>query len=322
MKRNISLDLIKIVAMYSVMALHIGFAIHIPHCFLARYWWSLFGVAVPLFFMVSGYLMESKTTVSFKYSLRKVFGILKYVFITMTPFVFYELVKGNLNGLKYYYSWIRQGSPLSIYWFFAAMIIVYLLLPSWKRLMNGKYSRLSLILLFFICQAVFVLNVLFGFEKTYTYQAFRIWNWLFYFSLGMLVKRYQDKFNGINLIHMALACMAFLVFRRVFSGLIGNEYFYCSIPNMAYVLCLFVCLYKIRLGPTGEKAISELSTLFLPVYTIHWPIFLFCMAHGIRIDLPEPNLFIIMNYLVLAIVITLFSLLLVRLPVLKTVFRL
>ena len=158
MKRNISLDFIKIVAMYSVLALHIGFAIDYTSCFLTSYWWSFFGVAIPLFFMVSGYLMESKT-INYAYSLKKILGILKYVFLTLTPFVVYQLLQGNLNSLKYYYAWVRQGSALPVDWYFAAMIIVYLLLPSLKKLMNSKYLASFLIILVLFFQVVFVLNI-------------------------------------------------------------------------------------------------------------------------------------------------------------------
>ena len=70
-ERDISVDFIKIVAMYSVLALHIGFAIPVIPCFLSKYWWFIWGVAIPLFFMSSGYLMESKTT-DYSYSFRKI----------------------------------------------------------------------------------------------------------------------------------------------------------------------------------------------------------------------------------------------------------
>ena len=321
MKRNISLDFIKIVAMYSVLALHIGFATNCSPCFLTRYWWSFFGVAIPLFFMVSGYLMESKT-VDLSYSLRKVCGILKYVFLTITPFVVYQLIQGNLSALKYYYSWIRQGSPLSIYWYFAAMIIVYVLLPTIKRIMNSKYQPLFLAILFLTCQVVFVLNILCDFERTYVYQAFRIWNWLFYFSLGMIVNRHQEWFDRINWFHTIVYCLFFLAFRRVLSRFnLGNEYYFCSLPNMAYVLCLFLCLKKVDFGEKSRKIISHLSIIFLPVYTIHWPIFLYCKDHGIQLELPDPNLSIIANYIVFASFITLISLLVMRLPYAKQLFK-
>lgn len=269
MERNISLDFIKIVAMYSVLALHIGFAIEYSSCFLTKYWLSLFGVAIPLFFMVSGYLMESKTT-NYAYSFKKIFGILKYVFLTLTPFVIYQLIQGNLNSLKYYYAWIRQGSALPVYWYFAAMIIIYLLLPTLKKLIDSKYLLTFLIVLFLFCQVVFVLNIRNDFEKTHVYQAFRVWNWVFYFTLGMLVKKNPELFNRINWSHTVLACLAFLLFRRL--NMKGNEYYFCSFPNMVYVLCLFVCLMKICFGPKGSVLISRLSTIFLPVYTIHWPV--------------------------------------------------
>lgn len=318
MKRNISLDFIKIVAMYSVLALHIGFAIDFTSCFLSNYWWSFFGVAIPLFFMVSGYLMESKT-ITYTYCFKKIYGILKYVFLTLTPFVIYQLIQGNLNSLKYYYAWIRQGSALPVYWYFAAMIIIYLLLPTLKKLINSKYLLTFLIILFLLCQIVFALNIKFDFEKTYVYQAFRIWNWVFYFTLGMLVNKNPVLFNRINWWHTVLACLAFLLFRRL--DMKGNEYYFCSFPNMIYVLCLFVNLNRIDFGQKSKTVISRLSTIFLPVYTIHWPIFLFCKSHGFYIHLPDPNSQIITNYIAFSVTITVLALLIMSLPYSDKLFK-
>lgn len=319
MKRNISLDFIKIVAMYSVLALHIGFAIDYSPCFLTNYWWSFFGVAIPLFFMVSGYLMESKT-ITYTYCFKKIYGILKYVFLTLTPFVIYQLFQGNLNSLKYYYAWIRQGSALPVYWYFAAMIIIYLLLPTLKKLIDSKYLLTFLILLFLFCQVVFVLNLKYDFEKIHVYQAFRIWNWVFYFILGMLVNKNPVLFNRINWWHTGLACLAFLLFRRL--NMKGNEYYFCSFPNMIYVLCLFVCLLKTSFSPKSTVLISRLSTIFLPVYTIHWPIFIFCKSHGIYLYLPDPDLLIITNYIIFSTIITVLSLLIMKLPYAEKLFKL
>ena len=80
--RNQSIDLVKVIAMFMVLLLHTGVARHcssidytsVPQVYLIA------GIAIPMFFMVSGYLLSTKEP-SFAYSARKTFGILKFTFI-------------------------------------------------------------------------------------------------------------------------------------------------------------------------------------------------------------------------------------------------
>lgn len=101
-KRNQSIDLVKIFAMFGVMALHstidetnttVGFI-------LSR----IAGISVPLFFMVSGYLLSQKE-ITWEYSLHKIKGILRFCF---TMCFFYWIFRGIIKG-----SW-----PTMIIWDF------------------------------------------------------------------------------------------------------------------------------------------------------------------------------------------------------------
>ena len=79
-KRNLSLDLIKIAAMVGVMTLHVTVNFENYNDWLSRYAFSIAGLSMPLFFMVSGYLMIGRD-VSFKYLATKTFKIIKFVFL-------------------------------------------------------------------------------------------------------------------------------------------------------------------------------------------------------------------------------------------------
>ena len=71
-KRNQSIDLIKIIAMLMVVMMHLGLA-RIDESFLSPELpiGPFTGVAMPLFFMVSGYWLSTRTP-SFEYSWKKI----------------------------------------------------------------------------------------------------------------------------------------------------------------------------------------------------------------------------------------------------------
>lgn len=86
--RNQSIDFIKIIAMYMVLMLHTGVIRHftssydytsVPEVYMIA------GIAIPLFFMVSGFLLVNKQ-VDRKYITNKILGILRFTLIICLPF--------------------------------------------------------------------------------------------------------------------------------------------------------------------------------------------------------------------------------------------
>lgn len=73
-----SVDLIKIIAMICVMGLHSAGAF-VSHD-NDNFWGNVVGrisvCAIPLFFMVSGYLLIGRDNVSYQYSLKKIISII------------------------------------------------------------------------------------------------------------------------------------------------------------------------------------------------------------------------------------------------------
>ena len=78
LRRNQSLDLIKIFAMIGVMGLHS--TLGQTETFMGFLISRIFGISVPLFFMVSGYLLSMKN-VDWKYSRRNIIGIARFCFL-------------------------------------------------------------------------------------------------------------------------------------------------------------------------------------------------------------------------------------------------
>lgn len=87
-KRNLQLDLIKLVAMCGVMCLHTQiWYIENP---IAHFFYVTAVVSIPLFFMTSGYLLLGKDNIDCRYSLRKILGIFRFVAIVTVFFIFFR----------------------------------------------------------------------------------------------------------------------------------------------------------------------------------------------------------------------------------------
>lgn len=265
--RNLSIDLIKVVAMLGVMCLHTEMSFYENPMAQCLYMTAV--VSIPLFFMVSGYLLYGKSPVGLDYSARKIYGILRFVVIVAS---FFWLLSGMRHGepyLRYVIGGFFQRGQFGLFWYFGAMMILYALLPISQRIYNG-HPRIFIALtvgLGVLANAIFAANFLDEHIENSTIQTFRLWNWLFYFNLGGIVRRYHVKTNAKVVILLFVASYLFQYFLTPKMPTVYCEYFYCSLPVMA--LCFFLFAYLSYVDESKLKHIVGGGKLFLPCYALH-----------------------------------------------------
>ena len=143
--RNLSIDVIKIVGMLGVIMLHS------THDFMSESGWDIASfmyksavVSIPLFFMVSGYLLIGRSNTGYVYVFKKIGRILRYVAIFIFSYwLLYSIVKVSFSIEKlfsiFYESFIAVG-PFYVFWYFAAIMLIYLLLPIINHIFNRNSS--------------------------------------------------------------------------------------------------------------------------------------------------------------------------------------
>lgn len=270
--RDQSIDIIKIVAMSLVICLHT------TGLFRTHAEWSLSDVlynsgvvAIPLFFMVSGYLLIGRTDVSYRYSFKKIFQIIRLVSI--------------LVGLLWLYNCRIQGFHIttlfnnilnaflgkgffSVLWFLGAMCIIYLFYPVINHLQKKRIYYYSILLILAIIQNyVFILTVL-GYGETHINQTFRIYNWLVYFMLGGVFKtiKISRKLSAISIGILYVPTLISIYVLNPYINYSGCEYFYSSPLVICLSTSIFFFIKSIKIS--NNKIITAISQLFLPVYTL------------------------------------------------------
>lgn len=316
--RNQSIDLVKIIAMLGVISLHSNLGkLDNPVAFVLS---RVAGVSVPLFFMVSGYLQAGKDG-GWRYSFRKIFGIVRYVFIC--SFACWIVHVAHHLELDFSFvsvfvkSFIQQG-PFGMFWYFGAMCLLYILLP-FLRWSDSRFQNFFLkLFLLTVCVDFIIFVMTFAFRWEYAViQPFRIWNWLTYFSLGVIVRRYDlSGYKSLSaLIVSMVVFVSFVYFCRDHIG--GVEYFFTTPLCMAYAFLLFAFVASRKIS--GSKVVTELSALFLPVYTIH-----FFVISGWRhlADYPYAGVVTpLVDYLVVSLVALTVSYLIMKIPFSDRIFR-
>lgn len=316
--RNLSIDLIKIIAMFGVISLHcntdrLDNMVAFP---LSR----VAGISIPLFFMVSGYLLLEKSG-GWKYSCKKIIGIARFVFLCSVVFsVIYVFsnptLKVNVLGI-FLRAFIQKG-PFWMFWYFGAMCLLYMLLPLLKwadKRWDYFYPKLFICLLC-IDFVVFIVTFVCRWEYD-VIQSFRLWNWLTYFSLGSIIHKYQIHIpvNAFVVIFSGLLFVVFVYCSRTYID--GIEYFFTTPLCMLYATLFFVKINSLKIQK--NMILSQLSELFLPVYTIHY-----FVIEAFRDIITSQYIGIwtpLFDYLAITTITLLFCYLVMKIPLAKLFFK-
>lgn len=266
-ERVLFIDVVKILAMICVVGLHTLAGV--------PFLYATCSMAIPLFFMATGYLMYDRDY-SWPYILRKLFRIVQYVVIANLVYWLIVWIGGGtvdvasaLAGLS-----IWGEPPFWHFWFFGSLLMVYMVFPLLKKY---KSSHLPVLLaLFLVLQVIFLFNLsLHGdapFEITIP-QVLRLYTWVFYCLLGGVMKAFMHRLPSVRLWHVLCLFLLNGLFQYLLTPYVNDircEFFYVS---FAVVICCvvifkYISQYDYDREPV-RRFISELSCLFLPVFTIH-----------------------------------------------------
>ena len=281
---------------------------------------TIASISIPLFFMVNGYLMIGRD-IDYSYVSKKSGKILKFI---LTVGILYWVINYIIGRTDWadllptvLGSLIQQGQ-FFVFWYFGSIIIIYLALPLLNRwINNSQITKIAVCLLGggILINTIFVLNVQYNFESNII-QTFRLWNWLFYFILGGLLKSSSNVFYRVKLWHIFIAALLLLlIVYSTKNKLDSVEYYFGSLQCI--VLTLLVFLFFMQ--HSFKKGLA-LSNLFLPVYTLHM-LFVRIPSH-LCIDTIKifGFLYPLADYIIFSVFTITFCFFLMKIPFMKKVF--
>ena len=279
--RNINLDLIKVLACIGVVLLHttMGGFKETGSWNLLAYLYYLGTYSIPLFFMVNGYLLLGKRNITYSYILQKV----RWILITVLSWTFIVwLFKRDfaVNPVKKVLGSMVQKGYFFQFWFFGALILIYLSLPILKKILNSKrrylYILSSLVAIGLIFELV---NIILQMPlQSYVIQTFRLWTWFFYYILGGLVAQFDKDIikKGFNrwmkivtvLLLLISPVILFFLAKTIYHNLFA-EYFYDILFVKIVSLGFFLTVLTLPLNENKSKWIVYLSNQTMGVFIVH-----------------------------------------------------
>ena len=279
--RNINLDLLKVLACVGVVLLHtaMGGFKETDSWNFSTYLYYLGTYSIPLFFMVNGYLLLGKREITYSYILQKV----KWILITVSSWsVIIWLFKRDftVNPIKKIIGSLIQKGYFFQFWFFGALIIIYICLPVLKKFLNSKRSYLYILSVLLVVGLIFELtNIVLQMPiQTYVIQTFRLWTWFFYYLLGGFIAQFdkdiiKNRFKRwmkiiVVLLFLVSPLILFFLARTTYHNFFA-EYFYDLLFVKVVSLGIFLTIFSLALNQDNNKWIVFLSNQTMGVFIIH-----------------------------------------------------
>jgi surface polysaccharide O-acyltransferase-like enzyme len=299
-QRNANLDLIRILACIAVVGLH---TLQKDLSVFNSTLYYICGFAVPVFFMASGYILLNRGCISFRYSIRKCCSVLRVVVlwaaIVFMGSIFIDFMRGSLDShivvpyVKLVVKSLLQKGILWQFWYFGALMIVYLCVPLLSK--NAEILKWIWVTCLGIGCLLQLSSYFIGTPlQSYCIQTFRLWTWIQYFILGGLCGRVlRQPSRNITLRTHMYCLMAATAFVVIYQNIVGRfllhnlyaEYFYDSIFTVLWVVILFKWIMRLNLSAELSNVIKRLSPLTMGIYIIH-PLVIRVAKHYIEIDSP------------------------------------
>lgn len=279
--RNINLDFLKIMACIGVVLLHTtmpGFKETGSWNYLT-YLYYLGTYSIPVFFMVNGYLLLEKNEISYSYILQKIKWILVTVSI-WTLIIWIYKRDFSQNPIKKVLGSLLQRGYFFQFWFFGALILIYLCLPILKRFLKSKNRYLLALSLLVIIGFVLELTnyLLQKPVQVYVIQTFRLWTWFFYYILGGFIAQFnlanlrscfKNWMKVVTLVLLFISPFILYVLAKDIHHNLYAEYFYDSIFVKIVSLGIFLTVLTFDLNTDKNRWIIYLSNQIMGVFIIH-----------------------------------------------------
>lgn len=240
--RTESIDVLKFILAFLVVGIHAPFS-YISEVAFAR-------IAVPLFFMITGYYLPTMNTDKFRKHIKKI------LFLTIVSTLFYlihsyiQLAYGssvsadwlaeNFN-LKKLCDWILYNNiPIGSHlWYFYALLYVFLILYIFNKFKHINF-------LFKILPILFLCNYLLSFGPSIYYRNF-LFTGLPYVLLGCLFRKYEEHllklFSKSHTLIIGFILFSFglgieLLIYKWFGLITYRDHYLFTLPMAAFIFLL------------------------------------------------------------------------------------
>ncbi|WP_169463239.1 acyltransferase [Kaistella palustris] len=283
-------DSLRVLATFSVIILHVAARLAVQYGKISdSEWWtaniydSIVRFCVPIFLMISGTVIFSKTYISTKYFLQKrlariVWPFLFWTFIYIFKDLFFQFVQGEpltvVNILSFILIQFKEGASVHL-WFVYMIIGLYLFFPIVaKWIHNSERRDIEYFLILWV--AIMILNLLALQSLVKQFHLIYYSGFIGYPILGYYLTNFKAILERKILLFSAAllgisisAVGTFILTQR--DGIFNEFFFKYLTPNVLMVSCAVFLYFKNWVNVSGwlKKMIIFLSKYSYGIFLVH-----------------------------------------------------
>ena len=278
-RRNINIDLIKCIAVFSVISVHYfanaGLYRNIiigTNYYIGIIFRTLFMICVPLFIITTGYLMKNKI-LSKKYYLGAVRVIITYGLTTLLCLLYNAIYNNTSFTIRHIIKSIL-AFDIGYSWYIKMYLGLFLLIPFINLIYNNLKNKKQKQIL------ILTMLILTSFQDIFNIKYILIPDWwisiypLTYYFIGCYLKEYKVNINKhLNILLFIIVLIVSSLINIYFSK--GNYFKFGvyndwgSIFNVLTSVLLFIFIINLNLNRTSNKIrriVVKISELSLGMY--------------------------------------------------------
>ena len=266
-------DLIRVIGAFLVVMAHISYQGG-GSALISSYYFVISRIAVPLFFMVSGYLLLRKEESYEDFFRKRALKVLIPFFVWSVIYMLWKRegfdIPFSMKLVASYLLKILRGPRENHLWFFYALIGLYLFTP----ILRVFVARASVRDLVYFCGLWFLVVPVFSFLQEFTpikigFELYFIAGYSGYFMLGYLLGMFQ--YTKYQLYGLSFLFLMFSVGTTVLSHLVKSEYFvgYLSMNIVLMTAFAFILLREVQIGDNLYRFLVPFSRASFGIYLVH-----------------------------------------------------
>ena len=285
MKRENFINILKCICIILVMQIHFsctGIGQDYQNFFsiytIKQWVINIQSIAVPLFFVINGYLILGKKRDE-KYIIQKSLKLfLQLLFFSVLTRVIISIYN-NVSIMEI---------DTSHFWFIKTLIAIYLLYPFLDYIVNNfKFSKYYLLLSLFVCFVIpdlsiilqfFNININLSIITDFYPLLYPIGTFSFYFVIVGLINKYKNVFNLSKIFYITIFLISslFLLFDWYMLSFINGKTIYTvialynSIPVLLMTISIFCIFRDIGVNQHIGNAFNCIANQTLMIYYISW----------------------------------------------------
>lgn len=333
----INADLIRIGALFAVVGIHLLTPIYArPDFFGGSFWWltfllnSLFRASVPLFVMLSGYLLLGKET-SLRQNAERTLNRIVVPFLAFYVINFFynawaATARQSVFDYSVFFHNLSKNSYTYLY-FLIILAFLYALVPLFRQVFIAQNKRLTLyVIVFFFANAIVATVARFtSLREGDVFHTYTTWMlWVGYFLAGYWIRQHQGELGKYQrwlvaalLVGLSLTVsMGYWSWSQHWQGndalFIGGVTYpedYLSVGVILVAASAFVLMIRTRLterlvgNETMVKLIKWLAEVSFGVYLVH-PIVIDVLNKFFGVTADNPAMPNIMVYVAINTILT------------------